>query len=83
MSAARICTAELHEISAYPTLQEIVLCICTTKSIAYKSLNRPLGIQEFETTRIIRQSANEGGKVVSPTYRPRLHPEYIPGTHFC
>ena len=30
-----------------------------------------------------RQSAHEGGKVVSPTYRPPLPPENIPGTHFC
>jgi hypothetical protein len=30
-----------------------------------------------------RQSAHEGGKVVSPTHRPPLHPKNIPGTHFC
>jgi len=29
-----------------------------------------------------RQSAHEGGKVVSPTYRPPLPPGNIPGTHF-
>jgi hypothetical protein len=29
---------------------------------------------------ILRQSAHEGGKVVSPTHRPPLN---IPGTHFC
>jgi len=32
---------------------------------------------------ISRQSAHEGGKVVSPTYRPPLPPGNIPGTHFC
>jgi hypothetical protein len=26
---------------------------------------------------------NEGGNVVSPTHRPPLPPEIIPGTHFC
>jgi hypothetical protein len=31
----------------------------------------------------LRQSAHEGGKVVSPTYRPPLPPGLIPGTHFC
>jgi hypothetical protein len=31
---------------------------------------------------ISRQSAHEGGKVVSPTYRPPLPPGIIPGTHF-
>ena len=30
-----------------------------------------------------RQSAHEGGKVVSPTHRPCLPPGNIPGTHFC
>ena len=29
------------------------------------------------------QSAHEDGKVVSPTHRPPLPPENIPGTHFC
>ena len=33
---------------------------------------------------ISRQSAHEGGKVVSPTHRPPLpHPGNIPGTYFC
>ena len=34
-------------------------------------------------SQISRQSAHEGGKVVSPTHRPPLLPENIPGTHFC
>ena len=29
-----------------------------------------------------RQSAYEGGKVVSPKHRPSLPPGRIPGTHF-
>jgi hypothetical protein len=32
---------------------------------------------------ISRQSAHEGGKVVSPTNRPPLPPGNISGTHFC
>jgi hypothetical protein len=32
---------------------------------------------------ISRQSAFEGGKVVSPTHRPPLPPGIIPDTHFC
>ena len=32
---------------------------------------------------ISRQSAHEGGKVVSPKHRPPLPPGNIPGTHFC
>ena len=34
-------------------------------------------------SQISRQWAHEGGKVVSPTHRPPLPPENIPGTHFC
>jgi len=34
-------------------------------------------------SQISRQSAHEGGEVVSPTYRPPLPPGNIPGTHFC
>jgi len=34
-------------------------------------------------TQISRQSAHEGGKLVSPTHRPPLPPGNIPGTHFC
>ena len=32
-------------------------------------LNRHLGLQGFEVPRISRQSAHEGGKVVSPKHR--------------
>jgi hypothetical protein len=46
-------------------------------------LDRPLGLQEVEASRISRQSAHEGGKFVSPTQRPHLPPGDIPGTHFC
>jgi hypothetical protein len=30
-----------------------------------------------------RQSAHEGGKVVSPMHRPPLTPGIIPDAHFC
>jgi hypothetical protein len=34
-------------------------------------------------SQISRQSAYEGGKVLSPTHRPPLPPGNIPGTYFC
>ena len=34
-------------------------------------------------SQILRQSAHEGGKVVSPTHRPLLPPGNIYDTHFC
>jgi hypothetical protein len=41
---------------------------------------RPDG--QTRSRRILRQSAHEGGKVVSPTHRLPLTPGNIPGTHF-
>ena len=39
--------------------------------------SRKLRFPDFVTT------AQDGGKVVSPTHRPPLPPGYAPGTHFC
>jgi hypothetical protein len=44
------------------------------KAIPLQALDRPLGLQEGRAPRISRQSALEGGKVVSPTHRPILPP---------
>ena len=38
---------------------------------------------EGSRRQIPRQSAHEGGKVVSPMHQPPLPPGNIPGTHFC
>ena len=37
-------------------------------------LDMPLGLQQVEASRISRQSAHEGGKVVSPTPQPLFPP---------
>jgi hypothetical protein len=41
-------------------------------------IDRPLGLQEVETSRFFRQSAHEGGKVVSLTHRLHLEAESTP-----
>ena len=38
----------------------------------------PGSFQEVETPRISRQTADEGGKIVSPTHRPPLPPSRSP-----
>jgi hypothetical protein len=43
-------------------------------------LDRPLQLQQTEAPRISRQSAHEGGKVVTPTHRPHLPPRRYPCT---
>ena len=42
-----------------------------------------LRVPEDWGSQISRQSAHEGGKVVSPMKRPPLQPGNIPGIHFC
>ena len=47
-----------------------------TKLVSVKT-HRPLGLQEVEDPRISRQSAHEGGKVVSPTHQQPLPSQEI------
>jgi hypothetical protein len=47
-------------------------------SFPYTGLGRPLRLQKVEVRRVSRQSAREGGKVVSPTHRPPLPPSPPP-----
>ena len=53
------------------------------KRFSATGLDRLLGFQEVEATRISRQSAHEGSKVVSPRHRPSLLSGRIPGSYFC
>jgi hypothetical protein len=55
-----------------------MLKIRHVSSNPYTGLDWPLGLQEVEASRISRQSAHDGGKVVSPKHRPLLPPREIP-----
>jgi hypothetical protein len=46
-------------------------------------LDRSLGLHKVEVPKISRQSAREGGKVVSPTQQQPFPQGDIPGTHLC
>jgi hypothetical protein len=61
---------------------EIMLLVTAQlKPSHYRPL--PVGVGEVGALRIPRQSAHEGGKIVSPKPRPPLPPWRYPGTHFC
>jgi len=57
-----------------PVILQIMLFLEVIKVKGYSypntGLNRPLGLQKIEAPGISRQSARDGGKVVSPTHQP-------------
>jgi hypothetical protein len=60
---------------------ELFLCILW-KQFHYRSW-QVLRVPGGWGSQILRQSAHEGVKVVSPMHRPPLPPGNNPGTHFC
>jgi hypothetical protein len=61
-----------HNTFNIMVFRNVLLCalIKMQPSNPCMSLGRPLRFQEVEAPHISRQSAHEGGKVVSPTHRP-------------
>jgi hypothetical protein len=53
-------------------LPELLILNVNRYNNPFTGLDRPVGLQEVEASRIFRQSAHEGGKVVSCTHRPPL-----------
>jgi hypothetical protein len=62
------------------------LIICKVKVQVKQSHYKPWQAMRFPGvwgSKILRQSAHEGGKVISPTLRAPLPPENISDPHFC
>ena len=70
--SARISTASTRRICVKFEIK--------AKNYTIAGLDSSLNLQGVEALRISRRSTHEGGKFVSPTHRPRLHPGYIPGS---
>ena len=54
-------------------LGQVLIYQCSGKAIC-TGIDRPGGLQAFEASWIVRQSAHEGCKLVSPTHRPPFVP---------
>jgi hypothetical protein len=54
------------------------LTFYNVKEVFCTRLDWPVRVQEFEATRLCKQSAHECSNVVSPTHRPRLPPSPPP-----
>jgi hypothetical protein len=63
-----------HECSSYAHY--------SNKTLSNYRPGHSLGLQEVEVLRVYRQSAHEGGKVVSPTHRPPDTPMRYPWYSF-
>ena len=53
-----------------------------SKAVPLQTWSGPEGSRELKFPNYMT-TAQDGGKVVSPKYRPPLHPGSAPGTHFC
>jgi hypothetical protein len=73
-------------MTVYLLTVRLIHCSVDVKVKVKQSIYRPwqaLRVPGGWGSQILRQSAHEGGKVVSPTRRSPLSPGNIPGSHFC
>jgi hypothetical protein len=61
-----------------PSKPKVVYLCGKGKAVPLQAWSGPEGSKKLRFT-----TAQDGGKVVSPTHEPHLPPGNFPGTHFC
>ena len=64
----RVCHHVSNAVQAINSKKVLGLSAIVKQSYPLTGLDRPFGLREIEDPRISRQSAHEGGKVVSPVH---------------
>ena len=81
-------TGFVHRLSLSDNVEEYTESIfcwpvkITTKAVPLQAWSGPEGSKKLRFPECMT-TAQDGGKVVSPTHRPPLRPGNTPGTHFC
>jgi hypothetical protein len=60
----------------------LLLLLLKGKAVPLQAWGGPEGSRKLRFPDFLK-TAQDGGKVVSPTHRPHLPPGNSPGTHFC
>jgi hypothetical protein len=79
----QISSASRRQPEITDSLLRVLPQLLQKEMLSLNSLDRSWVLQEVEASRISRQSAHEGGKVVSLMHRPPLPPHVIPFILIC
>jgi hypothetical protein len=69
-------------LARYREKQRTEISSAMSKAVPLQAWSGPEGSRKLRFPNFMT-TAQDGGKVVSPTHRPPLPPGNTPGTHFC